>query len=212
MPSFGRSAALRRRQVWISIPQSYAPKVDKERFDLDWPATVVTIERTAPVVADSTPNQFIVTYRRFDAPLSKSASPSKVVNYWGSTGSVTRFTQTVRLRGSEHGPQIDGFVGSRRATPGKDEGKKPHFPWATFLVNTATRRGPSLDAELTPATDVRPGNGLRALCVWTDSSGRNWYRTYLGWANGDDLRLTQLPDEGILECATDGFGTIRAEP
>ncbi|MFI6829892.1 hypothetical protein ACIBG5_22555 [Kribbella sp. NPDC050241] len=176
-------------------------RVSDERLNADWPATVVAVERTAPLQPASEPDQFVVTYRRFDVPATKA--------YSGRRGKVNRFTQTVRLQGSDHGVLIDDFVASPRSTPGVGEGKSRAFAWITFQVNTVTRRAPSLSADLTRATDVRRGNGLRVLCAWVDEDSRQWFRTYVGWADGNEVDLGQVPAEGVLDCATDGFGVVR---
>lgn len=175
-------------------------QISDDRFGGDWPAHVVGVERTRELIA-ARDNQFVVEYRQFEVPNTTPAKP------WASKGPVLRFRQVVRLQGSDYGPLIAEFVGRRKIVPIEGEAKVRGYAWAKLTVRTKALDRPSEDASPTRLSDLRPGTGLRVLCAWTDGNGGRWYRTYGGWLDAGEVKLEQIPFDGVLDCVTDGYGS-----
>jgi hypothetical protein len=172
-------------------------QITDDRFQRDWPAHLVGVERTRELIAEKN-NQFVVEYRRFEVPDTTPVRP------WASKGPVIRLRQVLRLQGSDNGPLIAEFVGTRKIVPIAGEAKVREYAWAELTVRTKAFDRPSKDASPTRMSDLRPGKGLRVLCAWTAGNGGRWYRTYGGWLDAGEAKLEQVPSEGVLDCVADG--------
>jgi hypothetical protein len=149
-------------------------------------------------------NWYEVEYRTYEVPVDDDGKP-----VWTSPrGPINEWVLQVRFQRNSDSTAIE-ISETDDDSKTSNFGKTYDYAWATFVVDTVTRRGPS-DSTGVAASDVRSGKGLRVLCQLETDEGSSWFASYIGWFPSEAVDLSDVTDEGVLRCspfAADDDGT-----
>lgn len=176
---------------WAMLGEAETKNRSRDEYLAEW-TEVARAERLAePTLLGRGPNWFSVDYRvyRITEP-----GPNEEPNWQASTAAVDERRVEMKLQHTDDGEVVVVDIGDVQRT----SGERVDLPWADFVVDTVTRRLPA--SGDTAAPRISQGKGLRVLCA-LDVDGQTWFSSYLGWFPESEVRLTEMPPTGVLECS-----------